>query len=131
VVAALPDASVDKVFVLFPDPWPKTRHHKRRLIQADSLSDLARVLKPGGRLRFVTDWKDYAAWTLERAVREPGLRWLAERACDWREAPADHIRTRYQEKLLGDTQPVYLEFERTNSPPAGGRQPPAAAVGGA
>ena len=112
VVSALPDAGVDKVFVLFPDPWPKARHHKRRLIQPDVLADLARALKPGGRLRFVTDWKDYAAWTLERALREPRLRWLAERAADWREAPADHVPTRYQDKLLGDTQPVYLEFER-------------------
>jgi tRNA (guanine-N7-)-methyltransferase len=112
VVSALPDASVDRVFILFPDPWPKARHHKRRLIQPDTLSDLARVLKPGGRLRFVTDWKDYAAWTLERSLREPRLRWLAERAPDWREPPADHVPTRYQDKLLGDTQPVYLEFER-------------------
>ena len=100
------------MFILFPDPWPKARHHKRRLIQPDSLADLARVLKPGGRLRFVTDWKDYAAWTLERAIREPRLRWLAERAPDWREAPDDHVPTRYQDKLLGDTPPVYLEFER-------------------
>jgi tRNA (guanine-N7-)-methyltransferase len=113
VVAALPDASVDRVFVLFPDPWPKARHHKRRLIQSDSLSDLARVLKPGGRFRFVTDWKDYAAWTLARALREPRLRWLAERAADWREPPADHARTRYQDKLLGDTAPVFLEFQKT------------------
>jgi tRNA (guanine-N7-)-methyltransferase len=112
VVAALPDASVERVFILFPDPWPKTRHHKRRLIQADSLADIARVLQPQGRLRFVTDWKDYAAWTLERALREPRLAWLAQKAADWREAPADHVRTRYQDKLLGDTQPVFLEFER-------------------
>jgi tRNA (guanine-N7-)-methyltransferase len=112
VVAALPDASVERAFILFPDPWPKTRHHKRRLIQAETLADLARVLKPQGRLRFVTDWKDYAAWTLERALREPRLRWLAERAADWREAPEDHVPTRYQDKLLGDTSPVFLEFER-------------------
>ena len=112
VVTALPDASVDRVFILFPDPWPKARHHKRRLIQPDVLADLARVLKPGGRFRFVTDWKDYAAWTLERGLREPRLRWLAERAADWREPPADHVPTRYQDKLLGDTQPVFLEFQK-------------------
>jgi tRNA (guanine-N7-)-methyltransferase len=112
VVAALPDASIDRVFILFPDPWPKARHHKRRLIQPEALADFVRVLKPGGRLRFVTDWKDYAAWTLERGLREPRLRWLAEQAADWRDAPADHVPTRYQDKLLGDTQPVYLEFDR-------------------
>jgi tRNA (guanine-N7-)-methyltransferase len=112
VVNAFPDASLNRVFILFPDPWPKTRHHKRRFVQAETVAELARVLKPGGRLRFVTDWKDYAAWTLERLMREPRFAWLAERAADWRLAPADHVPTRYQDKLLGDTQPIYLEFVR-------------------
>jgi tRNA (guanine-N7-)-methyltransferase len=112
VMATLPDAGLTRVFVLFPDPWPKARHQKRRLIQAESLAEIARLLKPGGGFRFVTDWKDYAAWTLERALKEPRLRWLAEAADDWTVAPADHVPTRYQEKLLGDTQPIYLEFER-------------------
>ncbi|MBC6983312.1 tRNA (guanosine(46)-N7)-methyltransferase TrmB [Caulobacter sp. 17J80-11] len=112
VLAAFPDASLERVFVLFPDPWPKARHHKRRVIQQETLTELARVLKPGGRFRFVTDWKDYAAWTLERALKEPAFRWPAEKADHWKVAPADHVTTRYQEKLLGDTQPIYLEFER-------------------
>lgn len=112
VLAALPDASLERVFILFPDPWPKTRHHKRRLVQAETAAELARVLQPGGRLRFVTDWKDYAAWALERITREPRLEWLAETASDWRDAPADHLRTRYQDKLLGDTAPIFLEFAR-------------------
>ena len=112
VLAAFPDASLDRVFILFPDPWPKSRHHKRRFVQADSAAELARVLKPGGRLRFITDWKDYAAWALERLTREPSFAWLAEGAQDWRTAPADHVPTRYQDKLLGDTQPIFLEFAR-------------------
>jgi len=112
VLERLPDESLERVFVLFPDPWPKARHQKRRLVQAETLSEFVRVLKPGGRFRFVTDWKDYAAWTLERALREPGLRWLADEADDWRVAPADHITTRYEEKRLGDTAPIFLEFER-------------------
>lgn len=112
VLDALPQASLDRVFILFPDPWPKARHHKRRLIQDDTLTALVRALKPGAPLRFVTDWKDYAAWTLERAVRTPGLVWRAERAEDWRAAPPDHVPTRYQEKLLGDTAPIYLDFVR-------------------
>ncbi len=112
VLDALPDACLERVFILFPDPWPKARHHKRRLIQDETLAALVRVLKPGGRLRFVTDWKAYADWALERAIRAPGLTWLAEGPADWREAPTDHAPTRYQEKLLGDTAPVFLEFAR-------------------
>jgi tRNA (guanine-N7-)-methyltransferase len=112
VMSRLPDASLDRLVVLFPDPWPKTRHHKRRLVQAAFLAEAVRVLKPGGRFRFATDWADYADWTLEHAAREPGLRWLAERADDWRIAPADHVTTRYETKRLGDCAPIWLEFER-------------------
>jgi len=113
VVHALPDASLDRVFILFPDPWQKVRHNKRRLIQPEFTTELVRVLKPGGRLRFVTDWKDYADWALERLRATPGLSWPAESADDWRLAPADHVVTRYEEKRLGDTPPIFLEFERT------------------
>ena len=112
LVDALPDASVDRVLILFPDPWHKARHNKRRLIQGETAQALARILKPGGRLRFVTDWKDYADWALERLGRTPGLRWLADEADDWRVAPPDHVVTRYEEKKLGDTPPIFLEFER-------------------
>jgi tRNA (guanine-N7-)-methyltransferase len=112
VVTALPDASLDRVMILFPDPWHKARHNKRRLIQPDFAAELARVLKPGGRLRFVTDWKDYADQALERLLKTPGLSWLAEAADDWRTAPADHVVTRYEEKKLGDSPPVFLEFRR-------------------
>jgi tRNA (guanine-N7-)-methyltransferase len=111
-VEALPDASLDRVMILFPDPWHKARHNKRRLIQPAFARDLVRVLKPGGRLRFVTDWKDYAGWALERLVATPGLIWLANEAADWRSAPGDHVITRYEEKRLGDTDPVFLEFRR-------------------
>lgn len=112
LLARLPDASVDRVFILFPDPWPKTRHHKRRLIQADTTAELARVLKPGGRLRFASDWADYVDWALERFLQSPAFRWTAERADDWRKPPADHVTTRYEEKRLGDCAPVFLDFER-------------------
>jgi len=112
LLAALPDGSLDRVFILFPDPWPKLRHHKRRLIQPDVVVALARVLKPGGRLRFATDWANYADWTLERVTRTMAFAWTAQRADDWRIAPADHAPTRYEAKKLGDIAPVYLEFER-------------------
>jgi tRNA (guanine-N7-)-methyltransferase len=112
LLAALPGASLDRVFILFPDPWPKARHHKRRLIQSETVAELARVLKPGGRLRFATDWEDYGAWTLERVLSAPAFRWTAARADDWRAPPADHVTTRYETKRLGDIAPVFLEFER-------------------
>jgi len=112
VVDVLPDASLDRIMILFPDPWHKARHNKRRLIQDDFVGALARVLKPGGRLRFVTDWKDYADWALERFLRTPRLHWLADEADDWRLAPPDHVITRYEEKKLGDTAPIFLELEK-------------------
>lgn len=108
----LPPAALDRVFILFPDPWPKARHHKRRLISDLVVAELARVLRPGGALRFVTDWRDYAAWTLERMQRSPDFNWAAERAADWREAPPDHVPTRYEAKRLGDSPPIFLEFRR-------------------
>ncbi len=110
---ALPDASLDRLFILFPDPWPKARHHKRRLISQAFLAEAARVLKPGGPLRFATDWQDYADWTLERLIASPDFTWTADRADDWRVPPADHIPTRYEEKKLGDCAPIWLEAVRT------------------
>ena len=91
LLARMPDAGLDRVFVLFPDPWPKARHHKRRLVQADTAAELARVLTPGGRLRFASDWSNYVDWSLELLMKP--LRWTAEAACDWRTPPADHITT--------------------------------------
>jgi len=112
LLAQLPDASLDRVFILFPDPWPKARHNKRRLIQAETAAELTRVLKPGGALRFASDWADYVDWTLERFLRAGGFIWGAERADDWRRPPADHVTTRYEEKRLGDCAPVFLDFKR-------------------
>ena len=112
LTAALPEGSVDRVFILFPDPWPKARHRKRRLMQPEFIAELGRVLRPGGALRFATDWRDYAAWTLERMLKDPAFGWTAETARDWREPPPDHVTTRYEEKRLGDTAPVFLEFRR-------------------
>jgi tRNA (guanine-N7-)-methyltransferase len=112
LVAALPDGAIARVFILFPDPWPKARHHKRRLIQPAFVADLARVTAAAGRLRFVTDWADYADQTLRVFAGEPRFAWLARRADDWRLPPADHVATRYEAKRLGDCAPVWLEFAR-------------------
>jgi tRNA (guanine-N7-)-methyltransferase len=112
LMAALPDASLDRLFILFPDPWPKARHHKRRLVDRAFIADAARVLKAGSRLRFATDWADYADWALERLLGAPEFVWLAEAPDDWRQAPRDHIPTRYELKKLGDCAPIWLEFQR-------------------
>ena len=113
LMAALPRASVDRAFLLFPDPWPKTRHHKRRLVGPAFIEEAARILTRGARLRFATDWENYANWTLERFLGCAAFAWTAEVADDWRVPPADHIATRYEQKRLGDRAPVWLEFQRS------------------
>jgi tRNA (guanine-N7-)-methyltransferase len=111
IVEALPDASLGRVFILFPDPWPKTRHHKRRFIQMDMLDALSRVMKPGAELRFASDDSGYLSWTLERLLAHPAFRWTATCADDWNIRPADWPPTRYEEKALHGV-PVFLKFVR-------------------
>jgi tRNA (guanine-N7-)-methyltransferase len=113
LMAHLPDACLARIFVLFPDPWPKSRHNKRRIVQPETVAEFARLLKPGGKLRFASDWADYVDWSLLRIAASPAFRWTAGRADDWRTPPADHITTRYEEKRLGDCAPVFLDFVRT------------------
>jgi tRNA (guanine-N7-)-methyltransferase len=113
LVAHLPDGCIDRVFILFPDPWPKARHNKRRIVQPEMIAELARVMRPGAPLRFASDVAHYVDWALERFRASPDFRWIAERADDWRKPPADHVTTRYEEKKLGDCAPVFLDFVRT------------------
>lgn len=115
LVDGLQDKCIDRAFILFPDPWPKARHQKRRIIQPDFLNALARILKPGGRVRFATDVRSYADEALERFLAHPAFDWTATCANDWRNAPADHVQTRYQEKKLGDIDPVYYDFSIQNT----------------
>jgi tRNA (guanine-N7-)-methyltransferase len=113
VVGWLPDASIDRLFIMFPDPWHKARHNKRRLVQPAFVAELARVLKPGAAFRFATDWADYAEWTVERGAGRPGLAMASPtRPTTGNAAPADHVTTRYEEKKLGDCAPVFLDFVR-------------------
>ncbi|MFM8819141.1 MAG: tRNA (guanosine(46)-N7)-methyltransferase TrmB [Phenylobacterium sp.] len=116
LMARLPDASLDRIFVLFPDPWQKARHHKRRLVSPAFAKETARLLKPGGRLRLATDWADYADQMLKVFLGVSGFDWPAECAADWREPPADHVRTRYEAKRLGDCAPVWLDLVLKPSP---------------
>lgn len=113
LLEALPDASVGRVFILFPDPWPKRRHHNRRLISPATLDLLARVMKDGAELRFASDHMDYVRWTLGMTIQHPAFAWTAECAADWRERPADGFPTRYEAKALGQGSAcVYLTFLR-------------------
>ena len=113
IIASLPDASLSRVFVLFPDPWPKTRHHKRRFIQMAMLDQLARVMKQGAELRFATDDNGYLIWTLERLSAHPAFSWLAMRANDWRARPPDWPQTRYEAKAIkAGAACTYLRFVR-------------------
>jgi len=111
IIEALPDASIGRAFILFPDPWPKTRHHKRRFVQTQTLDTLARVLAPGAELRFASDDAGYVAWTLERLIAHPAFAWTAERASDWTARGADWPQTRYEAKALHGP-PVFLRFVR-------------------
>ncbi|TCS65055.1 tRNA (guanosine(46)-N7)-methyltransferase TrmB [Varunaivibrio sulfuroxidans] len=110
--AMLPEASLDRFFVLFPDPWPKTRHHKRRFINPENLNHIARLLKDGGALRVASDHMDYVRWALFHVLSHPDFEWTARRPGDWRTPPADWIATRYEEKALAGDRPAYLCFRR-------------------
>jgi tRNA (guanine-N7-)-methyltransferase len=113
LLGALPDASVERAFVLFPDPWPKLRHRKRRIVNRETAAALARVLRPGGELRAATDDTDYARWMLDALLGEPRLAWTAERADDWRVRPDDWPATRYEMKALAaGRRPMFLRFRR-------------------
>ncbi|MDX1781789.1 MAG: tRNA (guanosine(46)-N7)-methyltransferase TrmB [Thalassovita sp.] len=108
----LPDASIDKAFLLYPDPWPKKRHHRRRFVTPEYLEPLHRVLKPGAIFRVATDIPDYVRQTLEE-VPKAGFEWLAERPADWREPWDDWISTRYEQKALREGRtPHYLTFRK-------------------
>ena len=116
LMAALPAGCLDRVFILFPDPWPKARHRKRRLVGAAFIAEAARLMKAGARLRFATDWADYADQALELFAASPAFAWTAEAADDWRRPADDHVTTRYEQKRLGDCAPIWLEFERLATP---------------
>jgi tRNA (guanine-N7-)-methyltransferase len=113
LLAWLPPASLATVYLLYPDPWPKRRHWKRRFVQDRTIAEIARVLRPGGEFRFATDIADYAAWTLVRLLRAPAFTWTAERAEDWRNPWPDFEGTRYEAKARREGRtPCYLTFRR-------------------
>jgi tRNA (guanine-N7-)-methyltransferase len=113
LVAWLPPGSLARVDLIYPDPWPKRRHWKRRFVQDRSIAAIARVLRPGGEFRFASDIQDYAAWTLAHLDRSSDLGWTAQRADDWRLPWPGFSGTRYEAKAKREGRvPCYLVFRK-------------------
>ena len=121
VMDALPDGSIGRLYLLYPDPWPKKRHHGRRFVTRETLDAAARILKPGGVYRIASDIPDYMRHVLQvyfdrRAAGARDLEWTAERAADWKEPWPDWPGTRYERKALAaGRSPLYVTFERTGA----------------
>jgi tRNA (guanine-N(7)-)-methyltransferase len=114
LLLALPPASVDAVYLLYPDPWPKTRHHKRRFVSPATLDELARVIRPGGTFFFATDIEDYADWTLAHVLRHDGFAFVTHSPGDWHTPYPGWQPTRYERKARREGRPVsfYFRFVR-------------------
>ena len=110
---ALAPASIGRFYLLYPDPWPKKRHWKRRFVERDNLDRIARVLRPGGEFRFASDWGPYVDWALKRVLDHPAFEWTARVADDWRRPWAGWPGTRYEEKAIREGRtPAHLVFRR-------------------
>jgi tRNA (guanine-N7-)-methyltransferase len=113
VANSLADSCLDGIYILNPDPWHKTRHHKRRIVRPETLDIYARILKPGGALIMSTDVLDLADWMLTHAFNHPAFEWSAKNAHDWREPPKDWITTVYEVKgAKGAKKMSYLFFNK-------------------
>lgn len=113
LLQALSPGSIGRVFILFPDPWPKQRHHKRRLVAPATLDRLAEIMPECAELRLATDDPGYLVWMLEHTTAHPAFRWPARRPGDWRERPPDWPPTRYEQKArAAGRTPAFLRFIR-------------------
>ncbi|WP_020180816.1 tRNA (guanine(46)-N(7))-methyltransferase TrmB [Methylopila sp. M107] len=109
----LPDSAIAGVDLLYPDPWPKTRHWKRRFVGDRNLARLARVMAPGALFRFASDIDSYVAWTLAHVARSDAFEWTAERASDWTTPFPGWPGTRYEAKAIREgRRGTYLAFRR-------------------
>jgi len=107
----IPDETFDKIFVLFPDPWPKKKHAPRRFVNQQNLDSLSRILKKGGILRIATDHPVYKPWTLQQMKQRGDFVWTAKCSNDWRLPPCDHIETKYQLKAIAEgRRPVFFDY---------------------
>jgi tRNA (guanine-N7-)-methyltransferase len=113
LIGWLPDASLSRIDLIHPDPWPKRRHWKRRFVQDEMIARMARILRAGGEFRFVTDIADYSAWTLQRFLRSDQFEWTAHCADDWRLPWPGFTPTRYHAKAAREGRaPCFLVFRR-------------------
>ena len=113
LLTTLAPSSIARAFILFPDPWPKARHHKRRLVSAQALDRLATIMIDHAELRLATDDPSYLTWMLEHVTAHPGFVWTARRPGDWRQRPDDWPATRYEEKARSAGRvPAFLSFVR-------------------
>lgn len=113
IIAALRPSSIDRVFILFPDPWPKRRHADRRLLSRETLDALGVIMKDGGELRLATDDGNYLVWMLERVTEHPLFEWLVQGPLDWRNRPNDWPATRYEERArVAGRVPTFLRLRR-------------------
>lgn len=109
----LPDASIDKAFLLFADPWPKSSHQKRRFVCTESIEAIARVLKNDCVIRVGTDHTDYGAWILHYFLASEAFEWAANHPTDWLIRGADWPQTRYEGKAIREgRRSVYYRFRR-------------------
>jgi tRNA (guanine-N7-)-methyltransferase len=115
LLAWAPPQSLARIDLIHPDPWPKRRHWKRRFVQDATVTAMARILKPGGEFRFVSDIDDYCAWTLAHLLRAPDFLWTAERAADWRHPWDGYTMTRYGRKAEREGRvATYLRFVKVS-----------------
>ena len=113
LIDALPAASLGRVFLFYPDPWPKRHQRKRRFVSDAMLDQLARVMRPGAELRFATDIDDYCGWTLARLLRSPDFAWTAAAASDWWTPWPHWVPTRYEAKAIAaGRRPCYITAVR-------------------
>jgi tRNA (guanine-N7-)-methyltransferase len=111
--ASLPDACFDRIYLPYADPWPKTRHHRRRMVQPNTVVTFSRLLQDDAEFRFASDHMPYIQWTLGHVTDNSDFQWLARSAADWRTRPTDSIETRYEAKARGKGSAcVYLQFRR-------------------
>lgn len=117
LLMVMPTASVDAVYLLYPDPWPKTRHHKRRFVSPVTLAELARVIRPGGSFHFATDIEDYADWTLAHIVRSPDFEFLPDTPGSWHKPYPGWQPTRYEQKARREGRMISFYFSFTRRQP--------------